>query len=158
NHPFLHPTKSAYITMNNQIIGFIGQLHPQIAQSLKLSQVYLGSLNLSYLSTQVGQSNKYQKLSNVPMVNRDLSLVVPQSIKANELVKVVKQASSKLIKEVSIFDLYKGDKIAQDHYSISISIKIQDEKQTLKDEEISKIINDVINNLDKKLNITLRQS
>lgn len=157
NHAYMHPTKSAYITLNNNIIGVFGEIHPIIAQNNKLKNCYVASINLTDLSKNIGKQNTFQKLSVFPGVTRDLSLVVKNNIKANEIIKVVKTGNSKLVKEVTIFDLYRGDNIEDGYYSLSLSIKIQDEKQTLNDDMITNLTDTIINNLKTKLEIVLRK-
>lgn len=155
-HLYMHPTKSAYITMNNQVIGVFGQLHPKMANKYKLSNTYVASLNLSFLSTNVGKVNKYQKISLYPSVTRDLSLVLNTSINSSELVKVIKTGNNKIVKDVKIFDVYKGDNLEKDTYSISVSIKLADDNKTLTEEEINSCMSNIINNLETKLNASLR--
>lgn len=156
DHPYMHPTKSAYITLNNKILGVFGAIHPKIAKEMKLKEVYVAQMNLSMLSENVGKTNKYDKISLFPGVNRDLSLVVPNNVKVNEITKVIKQGN-KLIKNINIFDLYKGDDLPENTYSIAVSLKIEDDKKTLEEKDITSTMEAVINKLERQLNVTLRK-
>ncbi|WP_423364575.1 phenylalanine--tRNA ligase subunit beta [Mycoplasma sp. P36-A1] len=156
DHPYMHPTRSAYIMLNNKIIGVFGAIHPKIQIEYKLKDAYVASLNLTTLSENVGKTNKYEKVSLLPSVTRDLSLVIDNKIKANEITKVIKQGN-KLIKNVTIFDIYKGEDLPENSYSMAVSLKIEDDKKTLDELQINQTMNNVIENLQKKLNITLRK-
>ncbi|MDR3215382.1 MAG: phenylalanine--tRNA ligase subunit beta [Bacilli bacterium] len=156
DHPFLHPKKSAYITMNKKIIGVFGQLHPRLAQEKKLNECLIAQIDLSLLSTNKGRINKYEGLSLIPSVYRDLSLIVPNDIYANEIIKVVKQGNNKLIKDVKIFDLYYGQELPEHTYSMALSLEIGNDNENLNELEINNLINKVLKELQNKLNIILR--
>ncbi|MDR1782246.1 MAG: phenylalanine--tRNA ligase subunit beta [Bacilli bacterium] len=156
DHSFIHPTKSAYICMNKQRIGIFGAIHPRIASDYKLKNVYVAQIDLSYLAKQKGRVNKYEGISLIPNIYRDLSLVVPNDIKANTILKTVKQSNSKLINEINIFDIYHGNELEEDTYSMAISVEIGDGKKTLNEDEINDVVNNILKDLNKKLNITLR--
>jgi len=155
DHPFMHPTKSAYITLNNKEIGIFGEIHPTLASQLKLKNVYVASLDLSVLSNNVGKSNKFEKINTFPAVTRDLSLVIPKEVQANDIVRYIKQ-SNKLVKDVSIFDVYNGEDLPENTYSLAVSLKIENDKKTLSEEEINDSVNKAISNLQSKLNVSLR--
>ena len=156
DHKYLHPTRAAYITLNNQEIGIFGQVHPNLAKKLKLKETYVATIDLEMVAKNVGRINKYEGVSLVPSVNRDLSLVVPNSVNAAEIIRFAKTGNNKLVKEAKVFDVYYGEGLPEDHYAISISLKIGDDKKTLNEEEINAVVNNILDLLKKKLNITLR--
>ncbi len=156
DHPFMHPTKSAYISVNNKDIGIFGQLHPVMIDKFKLKETYIANINLTQLDEFVGRVNKYKPISQYPVVSRDLSLVVPNKINAEDIVKLIRKSNSKLIKEVDIFDVYYGKELLEDHYSLSLSLKISDDKKTLDEETINEVVNSILTALNSKLKITLR--
>ena len=155
DHAYMHPTKSAYIMLNNKVIGVFGAIHPTLATKLKLKEVYVATLDLTSLSNNVGKSNKFEKINTFPAVSRDLSLVIPNQVQADEIIKFIKQAN-KLVKEVTIFDIYHGDDLPENTYSLAVSLKIENDKKTLSEEEITDSVNKAISNLQSKLNVTLR--
>lgn len=156
NHPYFHPTRAAYVMMGQETIGIFGELHPQLAQKNKLRNVYLATLDLSTLSQNVPQSNKYQSVNHLPKVTRDLSMIVDDQVKAQDIIKIIKTGNNKQIKEVNVFDIYRGEKVGEGKYSISLKIVLQDDKETLTDEQVNETIDNIIKQLDKKLNIILR--
>lgn len=156
DHSFMHPNKSAYVEISGKRIGIFGEVHPKLIKKLKLKNTYLAHFNLSELSENVGRVNKYEKLNLLPIVSRDLSLVVPKSVNAADIIKVVKMQNGKLVKDVEIFDVYYGSELLENHYSLAITIKISDDKKTLDEASINEVMNNIISNLNKKLNVTLR--
>lgn len=156
DHPFFHPNKSAYLEVSGKIVGIFGEVHPKLVKKLKLKNTYLAHFNLTDLDKHVGRINKYEKLNFMPSVTRDLSLLVPNNVNAFDIVKNAKMQTGKLVKDVEIFDVYRGEGLLDNHYSLAISIKISDDKKTLDESTINEVINNIISNLNKKLNVTLR--
>lgn len=156
NHFYMHPTRSAYLMMGGETIGIFGELHPKLAKQHKLPSTYVGTINLSALAQNVPQSNQYKILNRLPVVTRDLSLVAAKKIKAADIIKVIKTGNNKIIKDIRIFDVYEGEKIGADQYSISIKLTLQDPKVTLTDDVVNETIAKITNNLANKLDISLR--
>lgn len=155
NHPYLHPTKSAYIKMNKKIVGIIGEVHPIIMKTLKIKDSYIAQINLSDLISNRPKSNKYTKLNLLPSVKRDLSLVIPNNVNSGDLVRLIK-TGNKLVKDVKIFDLYHDDKL-EDAYSLALSLTIKDEKDTLVDDQVNQLIDSILKDLNNKLGIKLKE-
>ncbi|MDL2212072.1 phenylalanine--tRNA ligase subunit beta [Erysipelotrichaceae bacterium OttesenSCG-928-M19] len=157
DHKYLHPTRAAYLTINNKVFGVFGQVHPALAQQLKLKETYLGSIDLTQLANNVGRINKFEGLSLYPSVSRDLSLVIPNDVDASQITRLAKTGNNKLVKDVKIFDVYYGNNIEENHYSMSISLTICDDKKTLDDNTINEVVTNIINVFEKKLKVKLRQ-
>lgn len=155
NHSYFHPTRSAYLKIGNEIFGIFGQLHPKLQKSLKLKETYLANINLTKLNNNKPKVNKYEPLNLLPQVNRDLSLIVKDDIDVAQIIKVIK-VGNKLIKDIKIFDVYRGENISEGYYSLSLSLVIKDNKQTLTEEMINEVVNKVLSNLKDKLGIELR--
>lgn len=156
NHPYFHPTRAAYLMMGKETLGIFGELHPRLAQKHKLKNIYLGTFDLTTLSQNVPQSNKYQAVNHLPKVTRDLSMIVDDKVKAQDIIRVIKTGNNKLIKEVSIFDVYQGEKVGEGKYSISVKIVLQDAKETLTEEVVNTTIDKIVDNIATKLDATLR--
>lgn len=156
-HDALHPGQTARILANGQPIGWLGVLHPRIADLLDLSQdILLFELSLEHLPKQ--SLSRYQKISKYPLIKRDLSLLVDEAICASQIEAVVRQVVDKsLLKDFEVFDVYKGEGIGHGKKSLAISLTIQDDNRTLIDREINDIIDAIISKLDKDLAIKLRE-
>ena len=99
---------------------------------------------------------KFKDISKYPEVKRDLSLLIDESITFENLYKLAKQSENKYLKDVSLFDVYKGDKLAKGKKSYAISFTLQDNKQTLKDSQIDKIMSKIQKHFESELGAELR--
>lgn len=156
DHKYLHPGKAAYLTINNKIFGYFGAIHPKIAAKYKIKDLYLAQINLTMLSQNVGRTNKYTPFSLLPTITRDLSLIVPSDVDASQITRIAKAGNNKMVKEAKIFDVYYGSELEDGCYSLSISLNIGDDRETLKEDQINEIVTNVLDALNKKLKIKLR--
>jgi phenylalanyl-tRNA synthetase beta chain len=99
---------------------------------------------------------KYKEVSKYPIVRRDLALLVDDSVTFEQLKNVAVKSERKLLKEVNIFDVYKGDKLPEGKKSYALSFSIQDEEKTLNDKQIDSIINKLISNFEKETGAVVR--
>src|SRR5690554_6481117 len=117
----LHPGRSAEITLNGKRIGFLGALHPKFAKENDLDDVYVLEIILNSVYEYKYSEFKFNPIPKVPSVERDLAIVVKRDVLAGEIVKVIKNVKNTNVKEVNIFDVYTGDKVANDEKSIAIN-------------------------------------
>ena len=104
-------------------------------------------------------SNKpvqFERISKYPEVTRDLSILIDSDIKFENIYKASKQINKKLIKEITLFDVYEGKNLPKNKKSYGLSFKIQDNDKTLSDSEIESVMTSVINKLEKEFNAELR--
>lgn len=99
----------------------------------------------------------YQEVSKFPSVRRDLSLLVDERVTFNQLKQVSFKSERKLIKEVNVFDVYKGDKISEGKKSYALSFVLQDEEKTLTDKAIDAVMQKVAFNLQKEAGAEVRK-
>jgi len=155
-HPALHPGQTANIlTGSGGYIGCVGMLHPSIEKQLGFeSQVFLFELSQDILLAK--QKPSFKPLSKYPSVRRDLALLVKEEITAGEIIATVQGIGETLLKEVAIFDVYRGKGVEAGHKSAALSLIFQNDKQTLIDQEIDAIVNNVLATLTKKIKAKLR--
>ena len=151
----LHPGRSAMIYLNNQYIGFLGEIHPKFAKENDLDDVYVCEIKLSPIYNYQRKEFKFNPIPKVPSVERDIAIVVDRSILASDIVNAIKEVKNTNIKEVNIFDVYTGEKIANDKKSIAINL-VFETFETLTDEVINDKVNKILNYLNKKFNAELR--
>ncbi|MFD2597478.1 phenylalanine--tRNA ligase subunit beta [Sphingobacterium corticis] len=102
------------------------------------------------------KSIKFQEISKFPAVRRDLALLLDESIRFEQLRMIAQKTERKLLKEVSIFDVYKGDKLPEGKKSYALSFTLQDENQTLTDKQIDGVIQKLITNFEKEVGAEVR--
>ncbi len=153
---FVHPGKSAIIFVQNKAIGWFGALHPSIIAAYSIESNVIGfELDLSTLPLKPSKKSDYI-ISDYQLVKRDLSLIVDSNLQVGSIIAYIKKLGYKLIKNVELFDVYNGDKIAHGKKSIAIELSLQSQEKTLSEEDINRIMYDVIQKLRDKFNANLR--
>ncbi|MFT8321371.1 MAG: phenylalanine--tRNA ligase subunit beta [Bacillus sp. (in: firmicutes)] len=152
----LHPGRTATILFNNEVIGFVGQVHPQVQNDLDIKETYCFELNLSKLLAADVEELQYSIIPRFPSVTRDIALVVDKTILAGDIQTIIVEAGGKLLKEVQVFDLYEGDKMEEGKKSIAYTLKYFDPEQTLTDEMITKAHDKVLTAVKEKAGAVLR--
>ena len=151
----LHPGQSAAIELDGKEIGFIGTIHPLIAQKLGLNgkAVVFEILWDAIANRRVVQA---KEISKFPANRRDLALVVADNVPAGDIIDACKQAGGEKLTQVNLFDVYQGIGVASGHKSLAISLTIQDNEKTLEDDEINAVISAVLNEVKQRFNAELR--
>jgi phenylalanyl-tRNA synthetase beta chain len=154
-HPALHPGQSARILRGVMPVGWIGRLHPEVERTLDLtcSAVVFEIETGSGLVARVPQ---HQELSRFPSVRRDLALVVDEGIAAQELIDRVRASAGTLLKDVNIFDIYRGAGIENGRKSVAIGLNLQDVSRTLTDDVTDAVVAQVVGDLERECNATIR--
>lgn len=143
-----HPGRSAKLTLDGKVLAVIGELHPSIKGefSLEKTNIVVGEINLSVLFATKSGNNKFVPISKFPTVTRDYAFVIKDDVKFSDIKKEVKKASN-LIKDLTIFDIYKGEHVEKGYMSVAITVYLNSNDHTLNDEDISltdKKIRDII--------------
>ena len=147
-----HPGQSAAISVNNDIVGFVGRVHPLKAKEA----VYVMEINLEkLLSKKVGKM-KYKEISKFPSVKKDLAVVVDKNTQSADIAAVIKKAAGSLLIGTQVFDVYTGTGLEENKKSIAYSLEFGANDRTLTDEEINQILEKIITNLEKQ-GATLRK-
>ncbi|AST92800.1 phenylalanine--tRNA ligase subunit beta [Sutcliffiella cohnii] len=152
----LHPGRTAEILLNDDVVGYVGQLHPETLKELDLPETYVFELALQTILNIETEEIKYEPIPRFPSISRDIALVIDRSTPAGDLEKVIRTAGGSLLKEVRIFDLYEGDKIAEDKKSVAYSLRYYHPDHTLTDEEVTKVHEKVLTALEEQFGATLR--
>ena len=157
SHNALHPYKTAVLTMlgkQPQIIGYYGEIHPELRGKLKLNQsAFLFKLDLDMLIEAVSESvPRYKKLPQFPEVQRDLAVIIPKTTSWDDLEKVVKKGvDNKIFKGCDVFDIYEGEHVSEGFKSVAFRIRMQDANATLTDEAIESQMANVRSTLKKSM-------
>ena len=147
-----HPGQTAYISVNNDIVGIMGKLHPEVAKDVYVMEINLDKL----LEKKVGKM-KYKEISKFPGVSKDLAIVVDKNILAKDIENVINRASSNLLSEIKVFDVYTGANLGINKKSIAFNLYFEAKDRTLTDEEINKEIDNIIKAVENKLNAEIRK-
>ena len=154
---YLHPGRQANILCNDQIVGFIGEIHPQVCDNYDIgTKVYVAVLDMP---TVIGMSTfdrKYEGIAKYPSVTRDISMVVPKTVFVGQIEKVIAQRAGKILEGYELFDIYEGEQIKAGFKSVAYSITFRAKDRTLEDSDVSTAMKKILNGLED-LGIELRQ-
>ena len=155
-HPALHPGQSAQIkSKSGDMIGLLGMLHPTLEKQLGFAgPVFLFELDQDAVLAR--RVPKFSPLSKYPSVRRDMALLVAEAVSAAAITDVIETCGESAIREISIFDIYRGPGVAEGYKSVALSLVLQEFSQTLTDSEIDAIFRRVLDTLAAKLNAKLR--
>ena len=149
----VHPGQAALISVNNDIVGLIGRVHPL----LEKDSVYVFEIDLDKLLDKKVGKMKYKEISKFPSVKKDLAVVVDKDITSEEIATVIKKAGGSTLNKIEVFDVYTGKGIDEDKKSIAYSLTFEKMDRTLTDEEINESIAKIVEMLNKKMGANLRK-
>ena len=145
------------IRSGGDTIGFFGKIDGEIVKRFEIdSDVYGYEFSVDVIKKHIQLERLFEIFSRYPFVEKDLAFVVDEQLSAGEIRSLIFESGRPLVKNVSIFDLYKGDKLGNSKKSIAFRIHFQSPERTLNEKEVSKIFNKIIRDAEKKLNAKLR--
>ncbi len=155
-NPVLHPGQSASISQNDEIVGWVGALHPEVQKALDIDQrVYVFELKQSAIAN--NNIPTFTPLSRFPEVRRDLAILVEEALPVADILSVIKRTSSDLVKEVQIFDVYQGKGVDEGRKSVAFGLILQEFSRTLTDHEVDSEIENIVSTLNQQFAATLRE-
>ncbi|PYZ93703.1 phenylalanine--tRNA ligase subunit beta [Salipaludibacillus keqinensis] len=152
----LHPGRTALLEIDGKEVGFLGQLHPSTAKEWSLPATYVFELNLQSLMEGTEENLRYEAIPKYPAMDRDIALVVDESVKAEDLQRIILNHGGKLLTRVAVFDLYQGENLAPGKKSLAFSLRYLDRDKTLTEEEVSAVHEKVLLALEENAGAILR--
>jgi len=157
-YKFFHPRISADINIGGMNIGIIGKIHPMVIEENEIGQdIYYMEINMEKFIDNTEEFREYEDVAQFPSIDIDLAIVVDQKVKNEDIIGEIKKSGTKLLKEVRLFDIYRGAQIEKNKKSMAYSLNFRDSARTLKDTETEIIINRILENLGKKFNAKIRE-
>ncbi len=151
----LLPGVGANIIVDDDKIGIVGEVHPKVAQAFELFGVAcLIEIDLEKVLTRITGIKEYQPIPRFPAVTRDIALVVDEQVSYRTVENIIQ--SFPLVTKITLFDLYRGEQIAEGKKSFAIRIVYQSPRHTLTDEEVDQIQEQMLARLHRELGATLR--
>ncbi|WP_367069108.1 phenylalanine--tRNA ligase subunit beta [Bacillus velezensis] len=152
----MHPGRTANILLNGSLAGFIGQVHPAMEKELDIKETYVFELDLHALLTEETEPVVYTPIPKYPSVTRDIALVADKTVTSGQLQAVIKEAGGVLLKEVTVFDVYEGEHMEEGKKSVAFSLQYVNPEQTLTEEEVTKVHENVLKALEETYQAVLR--
>ncbi len=155
-HPALHPAQTAMIKLDGNQAGWVGRIHPAMADFTGLDmETCLFELETAVIT--VSKCSKFSEISRFPSIRRDIAIVVDEEVSYREIQNVIRESAAKLLQEIILFDVYQGKGIETGRKSIALGLILQDSSRTLTDDEVEVVQNSVTSALKDKFGANLRE-
>jgi phenylalanyl-tRNA synthetase beta chain len=135
----LHPGRSARITRNGKTIGWIGELHPQLVQEFDFTYAPI-LFEVEYFPALAAKTPRFEEISRFPRVRRDLAVVIDEKVSLRQLHERVTFAASSLLRDIRVFDVFRGPGIETGRKSVALGLIFQDNSRTLADEDADRLL------------------
>ncbi len=155
--PYLHPGRQANIIYKGKTVGYLGEVHPEVADSYGIgTRAYVAVIDMPYIVEMATFDRKYAGIARFPAVNRDISMVVPKGILAGQIEEVIEKKGGAYLESYALFDLYEGSQIKEGFKSIAYSIVFRAKDKTLSDTEVTEAMERILKALEA-MGIELRK-
>jgi phenylalanyl-tRNA synthetase beta chain len=154
-HPALHPGQCARILRDGQPVGWIGRLHPEVAKRLELTYSAL----IFEIETESGLEARvphFEEISRFPAVRRDLAMIVAEAVPVQALLETVRRSAGALLRDLVVFDIYRGQGIGAGFKSVAIGLNLQDISRTLTDDVTDAVVAQVVADLEREHSAAIR--
>ena len=153
-----HPGRCANINVGKDTIATIGEVHPEVLLNYEIEKrAYIAEVNLTKLVKYAKQNKKYVEVPKFPAVERDIAIIVDEKVEVGQIEKIVTKKAKKLLEEIKLFDIYRDNKLGENKKSVAYSLIFRDKNKTLNDEDVNKIMEQIILELENTLGASLRK-
>lgn len=157
SHPTFHPGRTAFLKVSGKDIGVFGEVHPKVLTNYQLDiPVFLAELDFDMLVDLANMDKKYKQLPKHPAVIRDLAILVDKKVLNGQIEGIIRKYGGNILEDVKLFDIYEGNQVPEGFKSMAYSLTYRSKDRTLKDEEVNKIQEKIIQKLGEEINATLR--
>jgi phenylalanyl-tRNA synthetase beta chain len=154
---FFHPYQQTVISSGGIEAGIMGKLHPDVAKSLDIDvDCFVAELNLRVLFENAKMDIEYSEIPKFPSSERDLALIVNENVASASILDEVRNSGVGILRDVRIFDIYKGQNIEKGKYSVAINMSFNKITSTLTDKEIDEATGKILNILKQKFDAKIR--
>lgn len=155
--PFLHPGRQAEIFYKKIKIGYIGEVHPEVADQYEIGErVYLAVLDMPEILPIATFDRKYNGIAKYPSVTRDISMVMPKNILVGQIEEIIETKGGQYLESYALFDIYEGSQIMTGYKSVAYSITFRAGDRTLEEKDVNEAMERILKAL-KGIGIELRQ-
>lgn len=146
--PFLHPGRQAEISYGDTVVGYLGEVHPDVAEAYGLGErTYIAVIDLPSVMPFASFDRKYKGIAKFPAVTRDISMVMPKSVLVGAVEKVIEKRGGKLIESFRLFDIYEGAQIKEGYKSVAYTLSFRAKDRTLEDKDIQPVMEKILKDL-----------
>ena len=150
----LHPYQALNIIIDGKEVGYFGKINPTVTKD----NIYVFEINLEKIMSYRVSPMKYKEISKYPTVSKDLAFIVSKDVTADTIMKTIKKAGGKLLKDTKLFDVYENEEVYKDKKSLAFTLTFGDDNKTLTEEEVLVIFNKIIDKVVLENNAVLRDN
>ncbi len=155
--PFLHPGRQANVIYDGKVVGYLGELHPQVADNYSIKdRVYVAVIDMPEVVALADFGRKYEGIAKFPAVSRDVSMVMKKNILVGEVEKVFEAKGGQYLESYELFDLYEGAQIATGYKSVAYSLTFRAKDKTLEETDYAPAMEKILKALEE-MGIELRK-
>ena len=149
NRPYLHPGRQANILYAGNVIGYLGEVHPDVADAYSIGErAYIAVLDMPEVTKYATFDRKYTGIAKYPAVTRDISMVMPKEILAGQVEEVIEAKGGAYLESYALFDVYEGAQIKAGYKSLAYSIVFRAKDKTLEDAEVTEAMERILKTLE----------
>ncbi len=154
---FLHPGRQANIIYQGKVIGYMGEVHPEVCENYDMkTRAYIAVLDMPVITEMATFDRHFKGIAKHPAVNRDISMVVKKDILVGQIEKVIREKGGHHLESYHLFDIYEGSQIKPGYKSVAYSITFRANDRTLEEKDITAAMDKIIAGLEA-LGIELRK-
>ena len=150
---FIHPYQNANVLIDGKVVGYICKLHPSVCADFDLNNTFIAEIDFEAIKNDIIKTGSYSKFQSS---KKDLTIIVPKSLEYKEIKKVINSLSNSNIKQFNLIDIYHDEKLAENE-SLTIRFVLQNDEKTMEEDDITTTMNSILEALNNKLSIGLRQ-
>ncbi|ETY74490.1 phenylalanine--tRNA ligase subunit beta [Lactiplantibacillus fabifermentans] len=156
DHPEMHPGRTANIYVGDDLVGFVGQVHPTTAKAYKIRETYVFELDLAALIAAPKAHQQYQPISKFPSITRDVAMLIDDQVSNAAIVALINDKGGAHLQKVQLFDVYNGKNVPTGKKSLAYTLTYQDQNATLVDDDVTKAFEKVLTALTDDLGAEIR--
>ena len=155
--PYLHPGRQANIIYDGKVVGYLGEVHPEVADTYGIGErAYVAVIDMPEILEYATFDRKYEGIAKYPAVSRDISMVVPKEILVGQIEDVIAAKGGKYLESFALFDLYEGAQIKDGYKSVAYTIVFRAKDRTLEEADVSAAMEKILKALEE-MEIELRK-
>lgn len=145
---FLHPGRQANIVYDGEVIGYLGEVHPDVLDTYSIGEkAYVAVIDMPHIVEKATFDRKYEGIAKFPAVTRDISMVMDKSVLVGTIEEIIEKRGGKLVESYKLFDIYEGSQIKSGFKSVAYSISFRAKDRTLEDKDINPIMENILKDL-----------
>ena len=152
----MHPGRTATISLDGQVVGFVGQVHPVTAKDYNIPETYVAEINLTAIEQVMQPAKPFVEITKFPAVTRDIALLLKAEISHKEVVEAIEAAGVKRLTDIKLFDVFSGEKLGLGMKSMAYTLTFQNPEDTLEDEEVARYMEKIQNSLEETIGAEVR--